>query len=181
MNISLTKKAKMDFKNNYKYMVICDSMQKRDWIVQINESVNMGKSFHHSSIDSDKAQLLFACDTFRRKKHDVVLSIEPTVNKKSILHVVVHPFKCCGDFTVRREETTADIIEQVTDNMNKIRIRGCGTVINTVLGFTDIAVNSGWYIEKTMMNTLTQYDGSHKQKNTTLQIVLRRGSQPDTI
>jgi hypothetical protein len=156
-------------------------MQKRDWIQQINLSLNMGVPFVYSSIQQKKSQLIFACDTFRRKNHDVILSIEPSIETLSILHIVIHPFQNCIDFTVTKKTTKHDIMKELTANTTKIRVRGCGTTIEVVLDFTAWAINNGWYIEKNIMNTLTQQCDDCTKKNTTLQIVLRKGSQAGTI
>lgn len=156
-------------------------MQKRDWIQQINESLNLGVPFVYSSVETNKSQLIFACDAFRRENHDVVLNIEPAVNTQSVLHIVIHPFQNCLNFTATKTTTCEDIIQEVSEKTTKIRVRGCGTTINTVLRFTTWAINNGWYIEKNMMNTLTQQCDNFMKKNTTLQIVIRRGSQPGTI
>lgn len=152
-------------------------MLKRDWIRQINLSLNLGVPFVYSSAEQKKSQLIFACDTFRRKQHDVILSIEPSVNTAAIVHIVIHPLQTCLDFTAKQNTTCQDIVNELNENITKIRVRGCGTTIDIVLEFTALAINSGWYVEKTIMNTLTQQHIEFPQKNTTLQIVLRRGSK----
>ena len=158
-------------------------MQKKDWVVQISQSLNRGSPFVYSSVEDDNCQLLFACDTFRRKNHDVVLNIVPSHDQNSIFHVVVHPLQTCAEFTLKKNDCCNTVVEQLTVDLTKIRIRGCGTATGTVLRFAGWAVNNGWYIEKTTMNTLTQKSDAFcaLQKNTTLQIVLRRGSQPEGI
>jgi len=152
------------------------TMQKKDWIVQINQSINRGVPFVYSSVEPNKSQLLFACDTFRRKKHDVVINIEPSVGGQAIVHIVIHPFPTCIDFTVKRDTDCKNIQAQLEQNMTKIRVRGCGGAIDVVFQFTAWAINNGWYIEKNIMNTLTRTTCEPSKKNTTFQVVLRRGS-----
>jgi len=157
-------------------------MQKKDWIVHIGHSLNMGSPFVYSSVEQNNSQLLFACDHFRRKNHDVSISITPSIDAGAIIHVVIHPYQTCIDVTAKRETTCEYIINQLKPEISKIRVRGCGCAIDTVLKFTAWAINNGWYTEKNMMNTLTHINQAFvKKKNTTFQIVLRRGSQPDTI
>lgn len=152
-----------------------DKMQKRDWIVQINHQLNLGVPFVHSSIGPNNAQLLFACDVFRRRNHDVSLNIEPGVQAALVVHVIIHPSQSCREVTVSRTTTFSDIAQDIGTDIDKIRIRGCGTAIDTVLQYVGTLINNGWYVEKNMMNTLTQTSESYSQKNTTLQIVVRKG------
>ena len=107
-------------------------MQKKDWIQQINLTLNTGVPFVYSSCAQSNSQLIFACDTFRRKKHDVIISIEPAVNTQSILTIVIHPFQNCIDFTVTKKTTCDDILAEISKNTCKLRVRGCGTTIDTV-------------------------------------------------
>jgi len=159
-------------------------MQKRDWMTQINKTINMGRIFVHSSVADNKSQLLFACDFFRRKNYDVVINIEPSESGSSILNVVVHPLPTCVDITLSRDDEIDKITEKIAPATTKMRIRACGTVLDQLLKLTEWGLNNGWYVEKSMMNTLTfptSVENNFQPKNTTLQIVLRRGLQPDTI
>lgn len=159
-------------------------MQKRDWMTQINNAINMGRVFVHSSVDDNKSQLLFACDFFRRKNYDVVINIEPSESGQAILNVVVHPLPTCVDITLSRDDKIANITEKIAPTTTKMRIRACGTVLDQLLKLSEWGLNNGWYVEKSMMNTLTftsKVDNNFQPKNTTLQIVLRRGLQPDSI
>jgi hypothetical protein len=159
-------------------------MQKRDWMAQINKTINMGRIFVHSSVAANKSQLLFACDFFRRKNYDVVINIEPSESGGSILNVVVHPLPTCVDITLSRDDKIDQITGNIAPTTTKMRIRACGTVLDQLLTLTEWGLNNGWYIEKSMMNTLTfpsSVESNFQPKNTTLQIVLRRGLQPDTI
>lgn len=159
-------------------------MQKRDWMTQINNAINMGRVFVHSTVDDNKSQLLFACDFFRRKNYDVVINIEPSENGQAILSVVVHPHPTSVDITLSRDDQIEQITAQILKTTTKMRIRACGTVLDKLLRLTEWGLNNGWYIEKSMMNTLTLPsvdDNPFQPKNTTLQIVLRRGLRPDTI
>lgn len=152
----------------------CIEMLKRDWIEQISTCVNMGKTFNHSMTGPDKRHLLFACDFFRRLNHDVIVDIEPT-DKNSVLSVVVHPFKTCLELTLSRSSTLNELISSIDINVTKIRVRGCGTVVDNVLNFTDWALCHGWYVEKTFLNTLTIPSTENCQKNTAFLVVLRKG------
>jgi uncharacterized membrane protein len=63
-----------------------------------------------------------------------------------------------------------------------VTIRGCGTVLNTVCKVVEIALHTGWFVEKNVLNTLTQTGTDNiKQRNTTLLVVLRRGSNMRSI
>lgn len=162
----------------YAYIIIdnnCILMFKRDWIEQISTCVNMGKVFTHSMRGKNKRHLLFACDFFRRMNHDVVVDIEPT-DTESVLSVVVHPLKTCLELTLSRDTALGDVIRNLESHVRKIRVRGCGTVVDNVIRFTEWALNHGWYVEKTFLNTLTIKSLEHPQKNTAFLVVLRKGS-----
>ena len=165
-------------------------MKKGDWVTLIKNAVHAGRVFVHSSVDDHNAQLLFACDLFRRKNYDVVVSIEPSESGQAILNVVVHPLPSCLYVTLGHKDTLANIVATVGPTTNKLRIRACGTVLDKLLKLTEWCLNNGWYIEKTMMDTLTfppSLASQVRPKNTTLLIVLRRGLlptrglQPDSI
>lgn len=159
-------------------------MKKGDWVTLIKNAVHAGRVFVHSSVDDHNAQLLFACDFFRRKNYDVVVSIEPSESGQAILNVVVHPLPTCLFVTLGHKDTLGSIVATIAPTTTKLRIRACGTVLNKLLKLSEWCLNNGWYIEKTMMDTLTFPSSPTHQlqpKNTTLQIVLRRGLQPDSI
>jgi len=85
---------------------------------------------------------------------------------------------------LRREDNPLQIIEAVMGHANAttVSIRGCGTVINSLFVIIDWAIHNGWYVEKTFMSTLTQtLTNQQKQRNTTLNIVIQRGSNLDSI
>ena len=48
-------------------------MQKHEWVQHIDLTLQSGKAFTVKCSDEDKATLLFACDVFRRRRHDVKL------------------------------------------------------------------------------------------------------------
>ena len=148
---------------------------KADFVDQISSILESGEVFVYTTKNETPSQLLFACDVFRRRNHDVLINIEANQIGKSSVHVVIHPMKNCLDMTIRRDETVSDIINRLTKKTKKIRIRGCGRVIDTVCGVIDILINDGWYLEKTTLNSSSQKNGSLVHINTTLQAVLRHG------
>ena len=157
-------------------------MQKHEWIQHIDAALQQGRPFTTRCDAEDKATLLFACDVFRRRRHDVRVGFDPTQNGKMMVHVCVLPLKTRVEFTLRREQTAKEIIDSITPDVNTISLRGCGTVINTVCKIMEWALNHGWFLQKSFLNTLTMTnDGASKQRNTTLVVVLRRGSNIDSI
>lgn len=158
-------------------------MQKQEWIKHIDTILKNGQTFVVSIADENKAQLLFACDMFRRKKYEVQFDFSPSQTLDLILHITIHPRQCALEFTIRREQTAEEIIEMMLPkNIHYVSVRGCGTVVNTVCKIVQWAIHNGWFVEKTVLNTLTQINtNSTKQRNTTLLVVLRRGSSIDSI
>jgi hypothetical protein len=158
-------------------------MQKKDWVQRIEEILAQGRIFFTKIIDDDKAQILFAADVFRRRRHDVHISLEPSHTHQAILHVTIDPRTTALEFTIRRDQHTDSILSTMAQTgVNVVTIRGCGTVVNTVCQVAEAAIHSGWYIEKNVLNTLTQTGTDNiKQRNTTLLIVLRRGSNLASI
>jgi hypothetical protein len=158
-------------------------MQKQDWIKRIEMTLTQGHVFAVSCSDPDKASLLFACDLFRRRKHRVNLHFNPTQRGILVLHVSILPFQNAIECTVKRDQAPEEIIAKMTDpNIQHVSVRGCGTVINTVATVVQWAIHHGWFVEKSLLNTLVQ-NGSHnsRQRNTTLMVVLQRGSSVDSI
>ena len=154
-------------------------MQKQEWIKRIETTLAQGLVFTVACTDTDKASLLFACDLFRRRKHRVNLQFDPTQQGVLVLHVSISPFQSAVECTVKRDQTPEEIINKIADKHIKyVSVRGCGTVINTVTVVVQWAIHHGWFIEKTCLNTLVQ-NGAHnnKQRNTTLMVVLQRGSR----
>ena len=149
---------------------------KADFVAQISSILDSGKPFVFTTTQTDSpSQLLFACDVFRRRNHDVLINIDANQNGKSSIHVVIHPEKNCLDMTIKRMETASDIISRIQPETKMIRIRGCGRVIDTVYSVIDNLIHNGWYLEKTILNSSTQKNGSLVHINTTLQAVLRHG------
>lgn len=158
-------------------------MQKKDWVQRIENTLAQQVPFVHRTIDDNKAPLLFAADLFRRRRYDVMVSLEPSHTGKAVLHVCISPFLSALEFTVRRNQSAESIIEEMASpSVNVVTIRGCGTVVNTVCSVVENALHTGWYIEKNILNTLTQTGiDNTKQRNTTLLVVLRRGSNLGSI
>lgn len=158
-------------------------MQKQEWINSIESVLAQGCAFTVSCTDHDKASLLFACDLFRRRKHLVSMQFDPTEQGVLVLHVSILPFQNAIECTVKRDQSPEEIIAKMDDqNIQHVAVRGCGTVINTVCVVIQWAIHHGWFIEKTFLNTLVQ-NGTHnsKQRNTTLMVVLQRGSNLNSI
>ena len=157
------------------YIIFNMESTKADFVEQISAAIDSGKIFVHSTKTDAPSQLFFACDVFRRRNHDVLINIDANQNGKSSLHVVIHPEKNCLDMTIKRMETASDIISRIQPETKMIRIRGCGRVIDTVYSVIDNLIHNGWYLEKTILNSSTQKNGSLVHINTTLQAVLRHG------
>jgi hypothetical protein len=158
-------------------------MQKQDWITHIECILSQGRPFNMSYIESNKAPLVFACDTFRRRKYPVTMSFEPTQEGLLNMHVTIMPIQNTVEITVKRDDTLESIIQQISSPvLETATIRGCGTVINIVCEAIQFAIHNGWFVEKSFMNTLVQMSPTHaKQRNTTLSVFLRRGSYYGTI
>ena len=158
-------------------------MQKQEWIKSIETTLAQGIAFTVSCPDQDKASLLFACDLFRRRKHSVNIQFDPTQQGVLMLHVSILPFQNSIECTVKRDQSPEEIIAKMSDkNIQHVGVRGCGTVINTVCTVVQWAIHHGWFIEKTFLNTLVQNGtNNNKQRNTTLMVVLQRGSSLDSI
>jgi hypothetical protein len=148
-------------------------ISKKDWICKISALLDAGKIFVCTLKTSTPSQLLFACDVFRRRMHDVIINIQVNQTGSSSWHVVIHPEQNCLDLTICRDNRLC--LDRVTPSTKKIRIRGCGRVIDSVYQSIDSLINNGWYLEKTMLNSSTQKNGINNHINTTLQAVLRRG------
>ena len=158
-------------------------MQKKEWVVHIEAVLESGQPFVFQTQDQNKAQLLFACDIFRRRKHDVHIELMPSDTGQAVLNVCISVEKKALEFTVRRDQTSKSITEAMQQqNIQVVTIRGCGTVLNIVCQVVQTALHTGWFIEKNVLNTLTQTaDDNVRQRNTTLLVVLRRGSNFSTI
>lgn len=159
-------------------------MQKQDWINRIQQVLSTGTVFTHKTCEENKTPLLFAVDVFRRLNHVVTIDIEPTEISKACVYITIKPNKGYFEFTLRREDSPMKIIETIASHAQAttVSIRGCGTVINSIFSIIDWAIHNGWYVEKTFMSTLTQTLANHqKQRNTTLNIVIQRGSNLGTI
>ena len=158
-------------------------MQKKEWVQQIDSILKTGNSFVYKLQDENKAPLLFACDVFRRRRHDVHVELTPSETGAAVLIVSISPTATALEFTVRRDQTAAAILTSMSvPSIHVVTIRGCGTVLNTVCKVVEVALHTGWMIEKNVLNTLTQTGTDNiKQRNTTLLVVLRRGSYMRSI
>ena len=158
-------------------------MQKQEWIRHIETILKNGQTFVVSITDENKAPILFACDMFRRKKYEVQFDFSPSQTLELVLHITIHPKQSALEFTIRREQTPEEIIAMMLpENIHHVSVRGCGTVVNTVCKIVQWAIHNGWFVEQKFLNTLTQINtNSTKQRNTTLLVVLRRGSSIGSI
>ena len=158
-------------------------MQKKEWIALIEQQLESQLPFTCNIADENKAPLLFACDIFRRRRHDVTVSLDASHTGKAVLHVCISSDISALEFTVRRNKTPHSILEAMrSPSVKVVTIRGCGTVINTVCKVVETAIHTGWFIEKNVLNTLVlTNDDATKQRNTTLLVVLRRGSDMRSI
>jgi len=158
-------------------------MQKKDWVAQIEKRLESQLPFTCHITDDNKAPLLFACDVFRRRRHDVTVSLDASHTGKAVLHVCISCDISALEFTVRRNKTHHSILDaMMSPTVKVVTIRGCGTVLNTVCKVVETAIHTGWFIEKNVLNTLVlTNDDDTKQRNTTLLVVLRRGSDMSSI
>lgn len=153
-------------------------MQKLEWVETIRQTLQTGSAFYTKTTGENKGPILFAADVFRRHNHDVVVEFDATNTGKAALHVTISAEPTCLEFTIRRDDNLEDILTRMMDpNVLCVSVRACGTVINAVCAVVEFAIHRGWYVDKTMMNTLTQISSNNsKQRNTTLHVVIRRGS-----
>lgn len=158
-------------------------MQKKEWVQHIESFLRRGKPFIYKCVQENKAHILFACDYFRRRRHDVKISLEPTPEKNAVLNICIMPARNYLEFTIRRDQTSESIIESiVNDNAAVVSVRGCGIVVNNVCKVVEWAIHNGWYVDNTVLNTLTQISSDNiKQRNTTMMVTLRRGSNTESI
>lgn len=159
-------------------------MQKQEWVNRIEKVLSEGHVFTQKTMDPNKSAFLFAVDVFRRLNHSVTINIEPTEYGKVALHVTISPLKTYFEFTLRRDDNPQSVIDSIMRNTsaNKISIRGCGTVINSLFEILDWALHNGWFVDKSFMSTLTQTLANQtKQRNTTLNVVIHRGSNVGSI
>lgn len=149
---------------------------KQDWVQRIEQVLATNHPFQCKATLGNKIYILFAADSFRRHGHEVIIDIVPTETQISCLSVTIFPAKIFIEFTLRRHDEPQAIIEQIIDSKcTKVSLRGCGTVIFKLFKIMDWALHSGWYLDNTMMSTLTQQKDTTKQRNTTLHIIIRKG------
>lgn len=159
-------------------------MQKQDWVNRIERVLAEGQVFVYKTMEPNKSAFLFAVDVFRRLNHGVTVNVEPTEHGRACLYVTVTPHKSYFEYTLRRDDDPAQVIQSIAANENArtVSIRGCGTVINSLFQIMDWALHNGWFMEKSFMSTLTQtLTNQTKQRNTTLNIVIRKGSNVGSI
>ena len=149
---------------------------KQEWCNRIDKVLTEERTFQHKVDIEKRIFALFAADSFRRQGHEVIIDIMPTETGISSLLLTIFPIKNFIEFTLRRNDQSINIIQQINQsNCTKVSLRGCGTVIHTIFEIMDWALHSGWYVDNTLMSTLTQQHESKKQRNTTLHIVIRKG------
>lgn len=149
---------------------------KQDWIQHIQQVLGTNAPFRYKTIESNKLFVLFAADTFRRSGHEVCIDIVPTETCVTSLIITIFPQKSLIEFTLRRNDEPNTIIQQIHHSKcTQVSLRGCGTVIRSLFKILDWALHSGWYIENTVMSTLTQHTDTTKQRNTTLHVIIRKG------
>ena len=158
-------------------------MQKQDWVNRIKQVLLTNTTFVYKTCEDNKTPLLFAADVFRRLNYNVELHIDPTEYSIACLTVMIAPNKGYYEYTLRREDEPREIISDISNNKNAsiVSIRACGTVINSLFTILNWAIHNGWLVDKTFMSTLTQTNNQQKQRNTTLNIVIKKGSMVNTI
>lgn len=149
---------------------------KQEWTQHIHQ-VLADKRVFQSKVDvKNRTFALFAADTFRRSGHEVLIDILPTETGVSSLVLTIYPNKNSLEFTLRRDVEIQGIVQQIyQSNCKKVTVRGCGTVIQSLFKIMDWALHSGWYLDNTILNSLTQHKETNKQHNTTLCVVIRKG------
>jgi len=150
-------------------------MNKQEWIDKISEILSTEDYYITSVPAIQSVSLVFACDIFRRRKHNVQINIEASETGTAILKVSISKIQNTLEFTIRRNDEPNDFIQQITPGITAISIRGCGTVIQTVFQVIEWAIHNGWLIDKSFISTLTQVQQKNTQRNTTFRAILRRG------
>ena len=149
---------------------------KQDWIQHIRKILATDSPFCYRAITENKIFALFAADTFRRCGHEVTIDIVPTQYNIACLILTIFPKKTFIEFTLRRNDEPQKIISQIIKSKcTKVSLRGCGTVIQSLFEIMNWALHNGWYTDNTVISTLTYQTESSKQRNTTLNIVIRKG------
>jgi len=149
---------------------------KQDWIQCIQQVLVTDSPFQYKAT-IDKLFILFAADQFRRNGNEVNIDIMPTETGISCLMITIFPKKTSLECTLRRDDEPSAIVQQIIDsNCTTVVLRGCGTVIQKLFLIIDWALHSGWYVENTMMSTLTQQTPTTKNYNTTLNISIKKGA-----
>lgn len=149
---------------------------KQEWIQHIRKILATDSPFCYRGITENKIFILFAADTFRRRGHEVTIDIVPTQFSISCLIITILPKKTFIEFTLRRKDEPQEIIRQIIKSKcTKVSLRGCGTAIQALFEIMNWALHNGWYTDNTIISTLTHQSESSKQRNTTLNIVIRKG------
>ena len=149
---------------------------KQEWMQYIQKTLTSGQTFHFKTTFGNKLLVLFAADTFRRNGYEVRVEIIPTEIQTSSLLILIFPRKNTKEFTLRHNDDPSDIITQIKDSKCTIvSLRACGTTVALLFQILDTKLHSGWYIDNTIMNTLTQQKDTYKKRNTVLHVVIRKG------
>ena len=150
-------------------------MNKTLWVEKIHNVLANSDHFTVTIPAVQSASLVFACDLFRRRKHDVHLDIEASETGTAILKVFISKIQHALEFTIRRDDVAEHFISQMEPHIQVVAIRGCGTVIQTVFQVIEWAIHNGWLLEKSFISTLTQRGDNNIQRNTTFSAILRKG------
>lgn len=150
-------------------------MNKTLWVEKIHNVLANSDNFTATIPAVQSTSLVFACDVFRRRKHDVQLNIEASETGTAVLKVFISKIQHALEFTIRRDDTAEQFINQLEPSIQVVAIRGCGTVIQTVFEVIEWAIHNGWLLEKSFISTLTQRGHKNTQRNTTFRAILRKG------
>jgi len=153
-----------------------EQFSKQEWIHYIGKILLDNEPFQYKTTSQNNLFILFAADSFRRNGHEVLVDIAPTELHVSCITISIFPNKTCIEFTLRYNDKPSDIIQQIIDSKcTTVSLRGCGTVVQSILKILDYVLHSGWYIDNTIMSTLTQQKETTKQRNTALHVVVKKG------
>ena len=151
-----------------------ESWTKQDWVNYIEAELAKGR-FVYRAFFPNKAPFLFACDMFRRRGHAVDLFFDVVEFGPPCTGVIISQTQENTDITVRRDSTMEDILQRM-QGFRKVCVRGCGTTVEMVSNVVHFAIVHGWYVDHTEMGTLVKMVDGCKQRNTTLLVILCRGS-----
>ena len=150
---------------------------KNAWIREIGaffvNGTNGSGTFTAKVSGPDKASILFACDTFRRRNFIVGIDIDVSIGTTTTLSVSIADTGS-KRITLRKEDSPGEIIKSICDTKHVI-LRSCGTAINVMFVVITHLMNNGWFIQKIVLGSLARYVGNVKRNNTTFHVELQRG------